>query len=404
MSQVAIREYDAKTLFADYTKTPYDGHLIDITNKSREQDFLTSPIAQSGKSLVVKPDMLFGKRGKYGLVGVKLSPQEVVTRVREKSSSSTTIKEKSWLLTIFLVEYFVPHTAEYYIAIKTDRDHDILMRSETGGMDVEDNRDSVKTIEIALWSDTDRLGDIGDDRVQKHIGSLLNFFRRYGFVYLEVNPFCLDESGNLVNLDMVAKVDNCESFKQPAWKTITRTKAFGEDNYPAEDTVKALDEKTGASLKLSIINPHGRIRLLLGWGGASVITMDTLANAWLLDQVANYGELSGNPDYDSNKAYIEQILSMMAKNATNKQYLCLIGGIANFTRIDHLCQAFVKVLEENIDIVKKKNIHIICRRGGVNDTQGLALVKNFCEQHTITCQIFDGSTYLTEWVKELKSL
>ncbi len=67
-----------------------------------------------------------------------------------------------------------------------------------------------------------------------------------------------------MNLDMVAKVDNCESFKQPAWKTITRTKAFGEDNYPAEDIVKALDEKTGASLKLSIINPHGRIRLLLG--------------------------------------------------------------------------------------------------------------------------------------------
>ncbi len=404
MSQVAIREYDAKTLFADYTKTPYDGHLIDITNNNREQDFLASPIAQSGKSLVVKPDMLFGKRGKYGLVGVKLNPEQIVTRVREKSSSPTTIKEKTTILSIFLVEYFVPHTAEYYIAIKTDRDHDTLMRSETGGMDVEDNRDSVKTIEIALWSDTDRLGDIADERVQKHISSLLHFFRRYGFVYLEVNPFCLDENGSMVNLDMVAKVDNCESFKQAAWKHITWTKAFGEDNYPAEDIIKALDEKTGASLKLSIINPHGRIRLLLGWGGASVITMDTLANAWLLDQVANYGELSGNPDYDSNKAYIEQILSMMAANDAEKQYLCLIGGIANFTRIDHLCQAFVKVLEENIAIVKEKNIHIICRRGGVNDTQGLALVKKFCEQNTIPCQIFDGSTYLTEWVKELKNL
>lgn len=402
MSQVAIREYNAKTLFADYTQTPYDGHLIDITHSDREKDFLASAIAQSGKSLVVKPDMLFGKRGKYGLVGVKLTPEQVVTRVREKSSSEIMIKEKSGILTIFLVEYFVPHTDEYYIAIKTDRDHDTLMRSETGGIDVEDNRDSVKTIEISLWSDTDRLRDIADDRVQKHISSLLHFFRSYGFTYLEVNPFCLDESGNLVNLDMVAKIDTCESFKQAAWRHITRTKAFGEENYPAEDIIKALDEKTWASLKLSIINPHGRVRLLLGWGGASVITMDTLANAWILDQVANYGELSGNPDYDSNKAYIEQILQMMAANNTDTQYLCLIGGIANFTRIDHLCQAFVKVLEENMSIVKEKNIHIICRRGGVNDTQGLALVKEFCEQHTIPCQIFDGSIYLTEWVKELK--
>ncbi|MBP7884824.1 hypothetical protein KAZ93_01380 [Patescibacteria group bacterium] len=271
MSQVAIREYDAKTLFADYTQTSYDGHLIDITNKSREQDFLASAIAQSGKSLVVKPDMLFGKRGKYGLVGVKLTPEQVVTRVREKSSSPTTIKEKTAILSIFLVEYFVPHTAEYYIAIKTDRDHDTLMRSETGGMDVEDNRDSVKTLNIPLHCDD--IQTLIDKHTQQYnLPSLigeglrvrLDFFRRYGFVYLEVNPFCLGEDGNLVNLDMVAKVDNCESFKQAAWKHITWTKAFGEDNYPAEDIVKALDEKTGASLKLSIINPHGRIRLLLG--------------------------------------------------------------------------------------------------------------------------------------------
>lgn len=403
MSQVAIREFDAKSLFAHSSHQEYHGHLIDITHNNRADLFLNSPLVQSGKALVVKPDMLFGKRGKYWLVGVKLTPEQVVERVRSKSSWMTTIKDKTAQLTIFLVEYFVPHTQEYYIALKTERDADVLYFSDQGGVDVEENREKVKEIRIPLWVQNTLQTQLSwlslPPQVQSHIVNLYTFFVEKGFVYLEVNPFCADEQGNFVNLDMVAKVDSCESFKQSSRKTITWTKAFGEENYDAEQKVKELDEKTGASLKLSLINPLGTIWLLLWGGWASVITMDTLANAGFFDQVANYGELSGNPDYDSNKAYIEQILALMAKNPASKQYLCMIGGIANFTRIDHLCQAFVKVIEDNLALVQSKNIHIICRRGGVNDTQWLALVEKFCTQHAIPCQIFDGSTYLTEWVQ-----
>ncbi|MBP7842039.1 hypothetical protein KA037_05295 [Patescibacteria group bacterium] len=44
----------------------------------------------------------------------------------------------------------------------------------------------------------------------------------------------------------------------------------------------------------------------------------------MLDDVANYGELSGNPDEDSNRAYVKTILDLMLANTAKKQYLCLV--------------------------------------------------------------------------------
>lgn len=64
MAQVAIREYDAKRMFASYQNIPYSGYLIQ--NKEDMSNFMDS--ADREGRFVIKPDELFGKRGKYGLV------------------------------------------------------------------------------------------------------------------------------------------------------------------------------------------------------------------------------------------------------------------------------------------------------------------------------------------------
>jgi succinyl-CoA synthetase beta subunit len=109
---------------------------------------------------------------------------------------------------------------------------------------------------------------IGDtkqsNKIQQHITNLFNFYRSYGLVYLEINPFVIAADGSIVNLDMVAKIDTCEIYRQTEhWKMLEFVKPFGTQSYPAEDTIAALDEKTGASLKLTIINPQGRLWFLL---------------------------------------------------------------------------------------------------------------------------------------------
>ena len=62
MAQVAIRAYDAKKMFSEYSKTSYEGFLIES-----ESDFevFEEKKRNTEKKWVIKPDQLFGKRGKY---------------------------------------------------------------------------------------------------------------------------------------------------------------------------------------------------------------------------------------------------------------------------------------------------------------------------------------------------
>lgn len=46
---------------------------------------------------------------------------------------------------------------------------------------------------------------------------------------------------------------------------------FGRTLTAAEEYVQSLDESTGASLKFTVLNPKGRVWLMVAGGGASVI-------------------------------------------------------------------------------------------------------------------------------------
>ena len=63
---------------------------------------------------------------------------------------------------------------------------------------------------------------------------------------------------------MVARVDDCEGWKQKKhWGDLVWAKPFGTQVHPLEKKIEELDAETGASLKLSILNPQGRIGLIL---------------------------------------------------------------------------------------------------------------------------------------------
>ena len=62
MAQIAIREYDAKRMFAVYSSSVYSGHLIETGDDISRFEKNTQERTQRW---VIKPDQLFGKRGKY---------------------------------------------------------------------------------------------------------------------------------------------------------------------------------------------------------------------------------------------------------------------------------------------------------------------------------------------------
>ena len=148
MAQLAIREYDAKRMFAEFSSSTYRGYLIEY-----EEDIDAFAKNETGSDItwVIKPDQLFGKRGKYGLIGVNLDTQSIRKWWTEHDQKETTIGKQDGLLTTFLIEPFIPHTDEYYVAIKTERDHDVIYFSTAGGIEVEENWETVQEMQVPLF-------------------------------------------------------------------------------------------------------------------------------------------------------------------------------------------------------------------------------------------------------------
>jgi succinyl-CoA synthetase beta subunit len=147
MAQLAIREYDAKRMFANFSSSFYRGYLI-----QGEEDIAAFAAKEIGTptTWVIKPDQLFGKRGKYGLIGVNLNIASIRKWWGDHDQKNTTIGKQEGLLTTFLIEPFVPHTSEYYVAIKTERDHDVIYFSTAGGIEIEENWQTVQEMQVPL--------------------------------------------------------------------------------------------------------------------------------------------------------------------------------------------------------------------------------------------------------------
>lgn len=172
------------------------------------------------------------------------------------------------------------------------------------------------------------------------IHGLLALFRDLYFVYLEINPLVV-VGEQVYALDMAAKVDETASYlvgerwaDHKGAKPLSFPAAFGRQPYPEEAYVKDLDAKTGASLKLTILNRAGRVWTMVAGGGASVVYADTISDLGFGHELANYGEYSGAPSTDTTYEYAKTILALMAQVKLEEPKVLIIGGgIANFTDV-----------------------------------------------------------------------
>jgi len=290
MAQKAIREYDAKSIlakhwdkyFPDFTYA-YETVLVqsgaELKEVAQEKAWLNE------KTLVAKPDMLFGKRGKNGLVLFRdqkpgdVSLEKATSWIDEKSSEKQEVffsfdgdeptgEPSVDMLSHFLVEPFMPHTQEeeYYVSATCVGDNDVIYMSAEGGMEVEEGWDEKVTEvafpitateeEIAEAIRANVPADVADADKANFAEFCIGFFKAYrelNFAYLEINPFVLQ--GNKVELlDMVAKLDDTAGFMMVnEWGDVEYPTAFGMENKsPEEEAVELADSKTGASLKLTL--------------------------------------------------------------------------------------------------------------------------------------------------------
>ena len=51
------------------------------------------------------------------------------------------------------------------------------------------------------------------------------------------------------------------------------------------------------------------------------------------------------------------------------KYLVIAGAIANFTHIDRTFAGIIDAFRDRIEDMRKQDVRILVRRGGINDTQ-----------------------------------
>ncbi len=416
MAQKGIREVDAKRIIAQAVKTlsggelAFDDRLVLVTPETDMAALpKTTPWLKTTK-LVAKPDQLFGKRGKNNLLAVDKTFDEVKAWIGERMNKEVTIEQTTGkttgVLTHFLIEPFVPHDVEYYLAFTAHRDHDTIHFSTQGGINVEEAWDSVVHIDVPVLAKPEdvkvakQLPKIpNQDKVARFIEVLYRVFADYYFTYLEFNPFTFSKDGALVPLDCVAKLDDTAAFQcAEKWGTVEFPKAFGTTMTKEEAYVKSLDEKTGASLKLTVLNPKGRVWLLVAGGGASVIYTDTVVDLGFAKELANYGEYSGDPSTELTYEYTKTVLDLLTREPDPKgreKYLIIGGGIANFTDVANTFTGIIQALEQYKDRLQKNKVKIYVRRGGPNYREGLEKMRRVGEKIGVPLEVYGPETHMT---------
>ena len=429
MAHKAIREADGKRmlarLFKDYSNGKYAvsdkivsvGPDTDLANLPKQYKWLNT------EQLVVKPDQLIKRRGKNKLVLLSANYPQAMEWIKEKVKTPMTIHGKfdengkpldkgtTGYLTHFIIEPMVQHqeSDEYYIAIMATKTGDTIMFCHEGGVNVGDVDSKATRMEIPIGAQPTQediekklLGKIPLNRrkrVSGFIEALFKFYADLNFTYLEINPVAVTKD-SVIPLDLAAKLDSTAEFESgDKWGNIEFPAPFGRTLTKEEAYIEELDSQTGASLKLTILNPNGRVWTMVAGGGASVIYADTITDLGYMEELANYGEYSGDPSEEFTYLYAKTILDLMTRKKNPKgKFLLIGGGIANFTDVANTFKGIIKALKEYQKNLQEHKVKIYVRRGGPNYQEGLSQMRALGEKLGVPIEVYGPETHMTKIV------
>ncbi|RKO97866.1 hypothetical protein CXG81DRAFT_27237 [Caulochytrium protostelioides] len=375
------------------------------------------------ETLVCKPDQLVKRRGKNGLLGIKLDWAGVQAWISERAGKLRQIDRAEGMLHTFVIEPFKAHAAEteHYVCIQSHRDGDEILFTHEGGVEVGDV--DAKATRLAIPTTAARppsvadivrtllpgagLAEAAQQALAAFIARLYGVYVELQFTYLEINPLVyLPDTNEVAILDLAAKVDQTADFEVGRKWAEARADAplefpspFGREMTPEEKYIADLDAKTGASLKLTVLNPAGRIWTMVAGGGASVVYSDAIAVLGFTAELANYGEYSGAPSESQTYEYAKTIMDLMTRGEPladkAPKFLFIGGGIANFTNVASTFKGVVRALRDFEHALKQHHVKIYVRRAGPNYQEGLKLIRQISEQLSLDMQVYGPEMHVT---------
>lgn len=412
MSQKAIREFDGKRLlvnhFNESSEFKLDSRFAQVGPDTIISDLSHHHPWLKEAKLVAKPDQLIKRRGKLGLVKLNASWEEAQSWIAERRGKEIQVEVVRGVLETFIVEPMLPHaqTDEYYVSMSSSRAGDQVYFYHEGGVDIGDvdskaeklvvPADQLLTKEDVLNKLIVKVPEARKQLLAGFISELFAFYRLYSFSLLEINPLVV-VNDKIYVLDLAAKVDQTAEFEVgDKWGRLDFPAPFGRAQTPEEAYIASLDAKTGASLKLTVLNPEGRVWTMVAGGGASVVYADTISDLGFGKELSNYGEYSGDPNESLTYEYAKTVLDLMTRTThPDGKILIIGGGIANFTNVAETFKGIIRALNQFKEKLVTQKVKIYVRRGGPNYQTGLQMMRQCGENTGIHIEVYGPETHVT---------
>lgn len=315
--------------------------------------------------VVVKADLALGGKEKAGLV--KVCGASEVEKIAKEMGVPV------------IVEEYIPHEAEFFVAIRPTREGLVIYRSNKGGIDVEQNWDKVDS--RLVRSD----GQLKDD---PFFGRLIKLFEKEDAIYLEINPFAIAQ-GKPIALGVVLELDETALFRHADWEELgIKNQESGKTE--REQKIREVDEQIKGSVKL-VETGSGDTAVMGGGAGAVLFLCDAVISNGL--KLANYAEFSGAPP---NWALTELTKQVCAIPGINN--LVIGSGIANFTNAKSNIEAIIGGFRQS---PAAKDLNIVVRRCGPGEEEGIKIMQEFARESGFNIKVFGRETGMTEIVKKL---
>lgn len=372
MARKKLSEYRAKSLL-------YQGLGIDYQGIELDGQADTFGLAE-GQKYVIKVDQAEKGRFKKGLVKLDQTKDSI-------KNSAEELFGKGYRYLLVEPQFGHDQSEERYLSVERVREGLKVSYSDRGGINVEENPDSIK------------YGIYGQDQIADIPGlnSIIKTFEDNYFSFLEINPLVIqDGKPNL--LDAAVEADGEAVFFEDNWKESDIRRPLTREVTAEEKAVEELANKSQASFSLEVINPNGSVFLLLSGGGASVVVADEVFNLGKGEQLANYGEYSGNPNLEETRHYTEQIVKLALKSSAKDKSIIIAGGVANFTDIRATFKGVIEAFQNHESDMKQQGIKVYVRRGGPYQKEGLAIMKDYLEKAGLYGHVAGPELVLTDIV------
>jgi succinyl-CoA synthetase beta subunit len=168
----------------------------------------------------------------------------------------------------------------------------------------------------------------------------------------------------------------------------------------SEAAIAEMNQNSPAAFSFRVLNPNGALWLILSGGGASITIADEAMNQGKADLIGNYGEYSGGPTTEESYLYTKHVLEQTFRSNAPKKAIVIAGGVANFTDVKKTFKGVIQALDEVADKLREAQVTVFVRRGGPNENEGLAMMKQFLENNQLLGSVHGSDILLTDVVTE----